>query len=115
MPYQVLTGEAPFRDFKLLELAYHVSHGARPGKPANAKAIGISDSLWELIQKCWDGDRTRRPQIHEVVVGVGSAAANWRTDMPPSGTEHSEDSVVEESDELMHGEFLLFPTAPSFP
>jgi len=74
--YQVLTGEAPFREFKPLELAYHVSHGARPEKPANAKAIGVSDSLWELIQKCWGDDRTRRPQIQEVVAGVGDAAAN---------------------------------------
>jgi len=105
MFHQVLTGEAPFREFKPAELAYHVSHGARPGKPANPMAIGISDPLWELIQKCWDDDRTRRPQIQEVVAGVGSAAANWHTEMPPGHTERPEDSV-EESDELSHGELL---------
>jgi len=48
--HQFLTGEAPFREFKPIELAYRVVHGARPGKSANAGGIGISDSLWKLIQ-----------------------------------------------------------------
>lgn len=111
---QVLTGEKPFHNVKPLELAYYVSSGVRPEKPANAEAIGISDSLWKLIQKCWDGERTRRPQIQEVVASVGDAAANWHTDMPPSGAKHRKDSVVEDvgSDELNHGEFSLFPIVP---
>jgi hypothetical protein len=96
-----------------MELAYHVSFGVRPEKPANAETIGISDSLWGLMQKCWEGDRTRRPRIQEAVTGVGDAAASWHTDMPPSGTEHQEDSNAEEdSDELKHSEFLLVPIAP---
>ena len=115
MPRQVLTGEQPFHDLKAVELPYHVSLGVRPGKPPNAEAIGISDSLWELIQNCWDGDKTQRPQIQEVVVEIGEAAASWRTDMPAGGTEHWEDSVTEEEpDEMKYGEFLLFLIA-SFP
>ena len=103
---QVLTGEQPFRDIKPREVAYHVATGVRPGKPVDAETIGISDSLWKLIQKCWDGEKTRRPQIQEVVAGIGDAADNWHADMPPSGTEHREDSAPEEeSDELKHGEF----------
>jgi len=113
---QVLTGEAPFRHLKLLELAHHVSRGLRPVKPVNVKTIGISDSLWHLIQECWDGERTRRPRIQEVVAAVGDAAINWHTDMPPGNMEGLEDSVVEEeSDEVMHGEFSLFPIVPMSP
>ena len=88
---------------------YHVSLGYRPNKPKNAENIGISEALWKLIQKCWDGDRNRRPGIQEVVVGVGNAAGNWHIVTPPSATEHSEDSAEEESDELDYGEFSLFP------
>jgi len=111
---QVLTGKQPFPNMRPPELAYHVSSGLRPDKPADAEAIGISKSLWELIQKCWFGDKTRRPQIQEVVAGVGNAADNWHTDMPPSGAEHQEDTVQEDSDELEHGKFLLFSVGPPF-
>jgi len=103
---QVQTGERPFRNIKFLELAYHVSSGVRPEKPANAEAIGISNSLWKLLQRCWDGDKTQRPQIREVVAGVGSVADNWHADMPPSVVDHLEDPSEEDSDELKHGTSL---------
>jgi len=86
-----------------MELAYHVSSGVRPEKPANAEAIGISNSLWKLLQRCWDGDKTQRPQIREVVARVGSAADDWHADMPPSVVDHLEDPSEEDSDELKHG------------
>ena len=71
--------------------------------------IGISDSLWKLIQDCWNGKIEQRPQIQEVVKEVGHAADNWHTNMPPSGAEQSEDSLIDEqSDELKHGGFLSF-------
>lgn len=106
---QVLTGELPFRNYKAQELAYYVSLGERPKKPLNAEDIGIFDPLWGLIQKCWQGNPSQRPQIQEVVNGVGDASANWNIDMPPSGTDQPEDSFVEEeSDELKHGRFPLF-------
>ena len=108
---QILTGEQPFRGIKSLELALHISTGSRPPKPEDAETIGISEPLWKLIQKCWEGDKARRPQIQEVVDGVTSAAANWDVLTPPSGTEHWEDTAEEESDELAHGEFSLFSIA----
>ena len=74
--------------------------------------MGISDSLWGLIQRCWDGGITRRPRIQEVVKGVGSAAARWNIEMPPSASEQREDSYVEEeSDELAHSESTSFPVS----
>ena len=63
------------------------------------------------MQKCWDDEKTRRLQVREVVEGVTNAATNWHVLTPPSGTEHYEDFVEEESDE--HGEFSLFRIAPS--
>ena len=110
---QVLMGEYPFRDIRAPELAYRVPLGARPPKPENAEAIGISESFWEFIQKCWDGDPRRRPQIQEVVEGVGNAAANWRITTPPNAIEHREDSEDSDSEEMAHvGEFSLVPVVP---
>ncbi|KAF9789247.1 kinase-like domain-containing protein [Thelephora terrestris] len=100
--FQVLTGDQPFRNYKPQELAYYVSLGTRPEKPANAKDIGISNALWELMQVCWHRKIEERPQIQEVVEGVKNAAAKWRKEMPPSAPEQREDYVEEESDELRH-------------
>ena len=113
--YQVLTGELPFHVIKPQEHAYCVLHGARPDKPANAGAIGISDSLWEVMQKCWERDKVRRPRIQEVVEGISGAAANWRTDMPPGGRKQREDYTVEDdTDELEGGEFKPIPNVTPF-
>ena len=105
---QVLTGERPFREIGSLELGLHVWSGNRPPKPENAGDIGISDPLWELIQKCWDGEKTRRPKIEEVVDGVGDAAANWHALIPPSTAVHTRGSEEGVSDELKGSESLPF-------
>ena len=67
---------------------------------------GISNSLWWLMQICWDKKIEGRPPIQEVVGGVGGASAKWHTDMPPSSPERREDSVPEESNELRHCELI---------
>jgi hypothetical protein len=59
------------------------------------------------MQACWHGNIEGRPQIQEVVKGVGNAADKWRTEMPPSAPAQQEDHVEEESDELRHGELPL--------
>ena len=56
------------------------------------------------MEKCWRGDKARRPRIQAVVEGVGDAAANWHTEMPPGGTEHQEEK---DSGELDQSEFRL--------
>ena len=55
---EVLTGVPPFHDIRPMELKYHVLLGVRPEKPPNAEDIGISNSLWKLVQRCWDGEKT---------------------------------------------------------
>ena len=57
--------------------------GTRPSKPENASAIGFSDSLWDLTQRCWDGKIASRPEAGEVVMCLGEAVAGWNGLMPP--------------------------------
>ena len=57
--------------------------GTRPDKPANASAIGLSDSLWTFTQRCWSGDIESRPGAGEVVMCLGEAVASWDGLMPP--------------------------------
>ena len=67
----------------MAEIAWNVVHGVRPPKPENASAIGLSDSLWSLVERCWDGDMKLRPKIAEVVLQLETAAADWDGVMPP--------------------------------
>ena len=54
---------------------FSIVNGARPPRPDNSATIGLSDSLWELLQDCWNGDRSRRPQMQDVEVQIGDVAA----------------------------------------
>ena len=100
---------------------FSVPSGARPTKPENAEGIGFSGFLWKLVQKCWDGEVAQRPQIQEVVEGIGKVAASWFTSMPPSDMQRVVSDVEDDEDEgedgvsyeLKHGKFLPFPIVPS--
>ena len=63
--------------------------------------------MWRLIQKCWDGDKTRRPQIKEVTGGITSAADSWDVITPASVMPKREMEAVEEESELLDSELLL--------
>ena len=80
--FQVLTDDTPFHGLSEAEVVDSVVNGVRPTKPQNAPAIGFSESLWDFVQLCWEGDRTRRPAAAEVVKHLYEVAANWRALMP---------------------------------
>ena len=83
--FQVLTGETPFHRLRQTQLMYYAVEGRRPDKPDNASAIGLSDSLWSLVQRCWNMNAESRPNVGEVVTCLREAAANWHQLMPPHG------------------------------
>lgn len=63
----MLTGVTPFHPLRDPEIAYKVIQGERPPMPPNAKDLGISDKLWQLLTRCWHADLTQRPQIDEIL------------------------------------------------
>ncbi|KAF9644344.1 kinase-like protein [Thelephora ganbajun] len=81
--YQVLIGEIPFRSAWQKDLGFSVVQGMRPAKPENASAVGFSGSLWDFVQRCWDGNMRLRPKVAEVVEHLERAAADWGGLMPP--------------------------------
>ena len=46
-----------------------IIHGDRPPRPTHPSLI---DGLWELVQRCWDRDLRKRPQILEVLQALNS-------------------------------------------
>lgn len=94
---QVLTGEVPFRGLRLTELPINVFDGMRPPKPENASAIGLSDPLWNFVQRCWDGKMELRPKVAEAVTHLERATAAWDGVMPPHVQVKDVSSVSKES------------------
>ena len=80
---QVLTGKTPFPGVLPAQLVFFVPGGLRPNKPANASAIGFSDSLWSFTERCWGHEKNSRPEVAEIVIHLAEAVASWHGLMPP--------------------------------
>jgi len=102
--YQVLTGEVPFRGLRMGEIAVSVVEGKRPSKPENASDLGFSDSLWDFVERCWDGKLELRPNVTEVASQLSKAAAAWDGVMAPHALI---ENVVAETPEPMSGSMEL--------
>lgn len=64
--YQVLAGKKPFSQVGGARIAHAVISGERPAKPENAKQVGMTDVVWDLLTECWREDRTKRPDISNI-------------------------------------------------
>ncbi|KAK6992510.1 kinase domain-containing protein [Favolaschia claudopus] len=63
--YEILTGKIPFYECSNeIKVMMNVMAGKRPSRPSGTEAL---DCLWELIQRCWNGDPTMRPSATEIV------------------------------------------------
>lgn len=79
----MLTGLVPFHPLRDPEIAYKVIQGERPAMPTNAKELGISDELWQLLGRCWHADPRRRPPINEILQHLNNNPAKALA-FPPS-------------------------------
>ncbi|KAF9070167.1 kinase-like domain-containing protein, partial [Rhodocollybia butyracea] len=63
---EVYTGRVPFADIRAEILVLEqVLKGERPERPSEPNAM--TDELWNLVNACWQHDRSGRPQIGLVV------------------------------------------------
>jgi len=60
---QVFTGAVPFDNSPLLTAMMAIMKGDRPQRPTNT---ACSDELWAIMQRCWDQEPRRRPEVLEV-------------------------------------------------
>jgi len=73
----------PFHGQRDTEISYKVIQGDRPVMPANAREVGISDGLWQLLVKCWNTNYINRPQIDEILQHL-SQEPELESIFPPS-------------------------------
>ncbi|KAJ7191543.1 kinase-like domain-containing protein [Mycena pura] len=66
--YEILTGMFPFYEFANdLKIMFAVSAGKRPSRSVSCSGTIALDALWELLQRCWDGQVKVRPTAAKIV------------------------------------------------
>ncbi|KAJ7202578.1 kinase-like domain-containing protein [Mycena pura] len=64
---ELYTGQPPFADFRETAVILKVSDGVRPERPTCAPTM--SDTLWDLVNDCWEQQSTNRP-LSEMLYGT---------------------------------------------
>ena len=78
MILQVLCGHCPFVEIASDDLAANgAMDGVRPGKPNQAVRLGFTEDLWRTLEKCWEGDRSKRPGVDEILPHLNGATMDW--------------------------------------
>ena len=64
---EVFTGKIPFEEQKNEAVVLRISQGDRPEMPGNARDIGLTPEIWDLLERCWRQDPKKRPAMRDVV------------------------------------------------
>ena len=59
--YEVIAGAQPYRLRKVWEIPMLTIQGSRPPRPEAPVPAGFGQGTWEFVERCWDGNPTRRP------------------------------------------------------
>ncbi|KAF7333349.1 Protein kinase domain-containing protein [Mycena venus] len=66
--YEILTGEIPFQELSNdMKVMWEVAAGRRPARPPSCSGTIALDSLWKLLQNCWNGQAQMRPSASQIV------------------------------------------------
>jgi hypothetical protein len=68
---QIYTRKPPFEHHKsCARVVLDVVAGIRPNRPPHSPASQLTDDVWELMQRCWEHDPSRRLPINVVLLSV---------------------------------------------
>lgn len=79
IPTQILAREVPFREYTDLAVLVEIQNGKRPQRPVNAASLGITDSIWMLLEQCWDWEPSYRPNSAHVLAVLREACKSRDT------------------------------------
>ncbi|KIJ97408.1 hypothetical protein K443DRAFT_105741 [Laccaria amethystina LaAM-08-1] len=85
--YEIFTCQVPFHETSRESIVMmKVMGGKRPSRPANNNAAfiewGLTDSMWRLMERCWDRDPENRPTMSSI---CGKDFLSSLVDDRPSG------------------------------
>ncbi|KAK6966788.1 kinase domain-containing protein [Favolaschia claudopus] len=72
--YEIITGAIPFRELSNdMNIMFRVLDGKRPEQLPSCTGSPALDSVWELLQMCWDGEQQKRPKADEIIKRLSQA------------------------------------------
>jgi len=72
--WEVFTGRFPFHELgRDSHIINKVLKGERPKRPSQATGIGLSDTIWEVMERCWQPDHHERPAVTTVADALEKA------------------------------------------
>ncbi|KAK7063386.1 kinase domain-containing protein [Favolaschia claudopus] len=90
--YEILTGQLPFWELSNdVQIMFAVHKGERPILTPECTGTAALDSLWTILQECWDTDASNRPTISDIIIKLTSAPINAVT---TSSTADWEDKIT---------------------
>ena len=64
---EVFTGNVPYDKEGNHKVLGTIRNGIRPSLPQDARDVGLTTEMWNLIQRCWHSEPGNRPTIDQVV------------------------------------------------
>jgi len=84
--YQLFSGKLPYDHvYSSCRVPRHVADGQLPSHPGSpAQERGLTDDMWDLMQRCWITDHDIRPSSKSVVESIQKVRDQWYD--PPAAT-----------------------------
>ena len=68
--YEVLSGQAPFANYRDPEVVVLVLEGTRPQRPAGDEGKFFASGVWETLELCWNEQSEMRPNARNILMGL---------------------------------------------
>lgn len=81
--FEVFSGKVPFPDLATQAVPAAIMRGERPERPAHP---GLTNPLWELIERCWGESPGGRPEMEDVVKDLKKIEDTPSPRKPPGDT-----------------------------
>jgi serine/threonine protein kinase len=94
---EVLSGHAPFRQFRDVIVMRIVLEGKRPERPNGPEGVWFTDDLWRNLTLCWESQREIRPSIETILECLRRHSVTWK---PPPLQEYEDVEMGEEDWDL---------------
>ncbi|KAK7026357.1 kinase-like domain-containing protein, partial [Favolaschia claudopus] len=124
--YEIMTGTVPFRELSNdMQIMFRVLKGEHPERLPSCTGTPALDSVWELLEMCWDAEKEKRPQIDEInkrliQAPIGAATTLMQSDWDDQFTAKFRRSInmqpllpsVNELEHMVFGEGKTEPLLP---
>ncbi|KAH9930840.1 kinase-like domain-containing protein [Fomitopsis serialis] len=81
--WEVFTRKIPFPNVRSDgSVIRRIINGERPQRPMEATSLGLSDTVWSIMEQCWRADPSARPSMTDVIAQLED---EWCLQSPSDG------------------------------